>query len=96
VEDPQDDGEDSDDGATVARSLRTVKPLNYEESDFEEQESDEDELMIRNEVCLLLALYAYLLLTLTLARKDKREGATSSNRSKPPNGPPTKKRKKVS
>ncbi|KAJ2933809.1 hypothetical protein H1R20_g3256, partial [Candolleomyces eurysporus] len=51
VEDPQDDPEDSDDNdnAAVARSLRTVKPINYEESDFEEQESDEDELMIGKE-----------------------------------------------
>ncbi|RXW22469.1 hypothetical protein EST38_g3389 [Candolleomyces aberdarensis] len=49
VEEPQDDPEDSDDNATVARSLRTVKSINYEESDFEEQESDEDELMIGKE-----------------------------------------------
>lgn len=49
VEDDEYDEEESEDAATVARKLRASKAIDYAESE-EEGESDEDELMIGNEV----------------------------------------------
>ncbi|KAF6757372.1 hypothetical protein DFP72DRAFT_1044263 [Ephemerocybe angulata] len=86
VEDEYDEDDESEDQTVVARNLRAVRSVNYQESDDgappgseeEEEESDEDELMIRNPGNNAES---------TNTPKQNRRAKTQKG------GPPTKKRK---